>query len=666
MRRSQRDRAVGALPRPPRANLPLPRRPFSAGEAMTWGDGSPQTPAMSGPLLYTGLPTTEQRRAAEVSDFHGDRSPNDIFRGVISSRGTLASGTSSNSGRLPCGRGWAACACVAVVATVGVVTCWLGALGQAAAARGGSSAAFATAGSASAEGPPLRGTAAPQGPQGASGLRLAVVGCGIAGATTALELIARGERDVTVFEQSPSLLLSTSSTISATINLDTVYRDWMHGSSVMDPYSIVTTGFLSRESNDQTWASFVANTAMKVTSDPRTFKVQKRKVFRESYGKMLLIVRRFPELCGALVGQWCCDAGEEAREHLMRVGGVACAEVGGPLPGTVGLFQLSSDARLCRWMADGALAPVAGCDDTALLSVEACEAAGHVWSNVSYAFYDAAQTRALVGDYLEEGAELCSIVEHRRSGFARSEVLFTIIGDILRRAGATIAMPCDVTGVQPIGDSGQMHLTTAAPCAAAAAHPFDRVVVAAAAASTLLLATVDPLLKNNLVGVKGYGLQGSASSPSIPAEQAGRGLHFMDQSRAFKAAYVRTTADLKVKAWGGNEVHASTEGLKPPYQYCDADAEDQLFRQGPQCARALVDLPDTLKLAGMRPVPSIGGVPLLKRYTGTWRNVFLNSGYGYNGYDLAWFSSACTAAWVLDDRLDDPVCQAASKVGAEE
>ena len=68
---------------------------------------------------------------------------------------------------------------------------------------------------------------------------------------------------------------------------------------------------------------------------------------------------------------------------------------------------------------------------------------------------------------------------------------------------------------------------------------------------------------------------------------------------------------------------------------------------------------------GMRPVPSVGNVGMLKRYEGEWNNLFLNTGYGYNGYDLAWFSSQCIAEWVADDALTSDRCQEAVYMGKE-
>lgn len=51
------------------------------------------------------------------------------------------------------------------------------------------------------------------------------------------------------------------------------------------------------------------------------------------------------------------------------------------------------------------------------------------------------------------------------------------------------------------------------------------------------------------------------------------------------------------------------------------------------------------------------------RYEDEWSNLFLNTGYGWNGYDLAWFSSNCIAEWVENDVVTSDRCDEATYVG---
>lgn len=498
---------------------------------------------------------------------------------------------------------------------------------------------------------------------------VAIIGCGLAGAVTALELISQGYQDITIFEHSPSLFDSTSAMIAATINLDSNYRDWMQGGYMISPLDVITDGFSGAETRDHNiWGDFLGNAASRLMGDPRSDPIQKRKVFRESYNRMKYMVERFPILCEALIGQWCCDSGEEAAAHLLKAG-VACPASRDPWESTLGLFQLSDDRDMCKQMESGSRRRPRACDNPSIETEQDCAKAGHGWQEAEYIFYNRNETLARLNGFLPIDTKIqCSLVEHRMSGFARSEVLFSLLPKIFAHSSVTLHYSCDVEDVQPVDDGNKLQVIVekAGQCTFDGQRDFGQVVVAAAVASVPLLSKVDPKLRANLVGIKGYGLSGGASAPTLPAGQAGRGLHFMGQSARFGAAYVRSTEQLRVKAWGGHDLHASDLGVKPPYALCGETTEDKVFRKGPSCARAIVDLPDTRRMTGMRPVPSVGAVPMIKRYTGPWRNLLLNTGYGYNGYDLAWFASMCTAQWLLQGRPVDPICAAASKVGVEE
>ena len=85
----------------------------------------------------------------------------------------------------------------------------------------------------------------------------------------------------------------------------------------------------------------------------------------------------------------------------------------------------------------------------------------------------------------------------------------------------------------------------------------------------------------------------------------------------------------------------------------------------PASAVNLVNDPDTIKQTGMRPIPSTGQAPMIKRYEGEWENLFLNTGYGYNGYDLSWFASMCTVDWLKTNTHNLDRCKEATAIGQE-
>merc|ERR1712176_1342350 len=101
-------------------------------------------------------------------------------------------------------------------------------------------------------------------------------------------------------------------------------------------------------------------------------------------------------------------------------------------------------------------------------------------------------------------------------------VLFDLVGDILREAGVTLALSCNVIGLESHADGtagfGKLRVVTGSGCAYGS-RLYNSVVVAAAAASVPLLAEADPKLGNHLVGIIGYGLTGSRGSPKVPSIQ---------------------------------------------------------------------------------------------------------------------------------------------------
>lgn len=124
---------------------------------------------------------------------------------------------------------------------------------------------------------------------------------------------------------------------------------------------------------------------------------------------------------------------------------------------------------------------------------------------------------------------------------------------------------------------------------------------------------------------------------------------------------------MRVKIWGGHDLDLSDDLFSSGNFISMTDSQaDYVFGSGPSCARELLALNTTQRSVGVRPVSSYGQVPIIKRYEGKWENVFINSGYGYNGYDLAWFSADCVAEWIATDEMPtSDACAGAVAVGPE-
>jgi len=344
-----------------------------------------------------------------------------------------------------------------------------------------------------------------------------------------------------------------------------------------------------------------------------------------------------------------------------------------------GLFQLADEQEQCekfKKVATNEGGSTNSCDDDQYLDEASCTAEGHFWAPLSYSYYNNTETVARVPGFLQEDSnrDWCSLVEHQRTGFVRTEQLFKIIDELFTASPfVTMRTGCGVAQLVavPLGTQNQIRIDPEAAAlaenVACEAGTFDKVVVSAnLGAVPLFKELVDPKLDRHLFGMKGYGLSGSTNDSGVETIQdanSGRGVHYIGHGKEFQAAYARAMLNDKVKIWGGHD--ASFTETAPPYKFCTPEAEDHIFENGPASAKDLIADQDTVKQTGMRPLPSLGQAPMIKRYEDEWENLFLNTGYGYNGYDLAWFSSMCTVDWLKTNTHNLDRCKEAAAIGKE-
>jgi len=516
--------------------------------------------------------------------------------------------------------------------------------------------------------------------------KVAVIGAGIGGVTTVIELIEAGFEHITLYEKSNDLLSSTSSMIAATVNFDAFYReDWKTEAGLGEAFKMFSEGnkIANGRKQRERWFEFMGHSALsQVFPDQRSELSQRKKIFRISRQRLIHHIKVFSaRLCEAAIGYWCCEAGDLAKAKIEEQG-LKCPEDPNSVDSPFGLFQLAHDVAQCDKFkevstnevgSDGLAGATNTCDDSQFVDEASCVAAGHFWVPLSYSYYNNSETVARVPGFLQadtEGKEWCSMVEHQLTGYVRTEHFFEIIGELFTaNPNVTILTGCGVQQLVALGGvNNQIRIdpstTENDACVAAT---FDKVVVSAnLGAVPLFKDAIDPKLDRHLFGLKGYGLSGKTNDTGvedIKEENAGRSVHYIDHGEEFQAAYARAMENDKVKIWGGHD--ASFTEFAPPYAFCDAETEDHIFELGPASAKDLITDPDTIKQTGMRPIPSLGQAPMIKRYEGEWENVFLNTGYGYNGFDLAWFSSMCTVDWLKTNTHNLDRCKEATAIGQE-
>jgi len=500
---------------------------------------------------------------------------------------------------------------------------------------------------------------------------VAVIGGGIAGAATVLELLSLGHQDITLYEYSDSLRTSTSSNIAATSNFDTLYRPYMPvQKSLKDAWWFFRTGYkqVSGLKAKERWFEFTMHAVMNIGLGyaKRSSDVQSRKVYRSSHAEFIKVLQRFPSICKASVGYFCCQAGGQAKVTIEAQNYTCPSSPYSTEGNPFGVYQLASTAKDCAKFEAAAVKGIDTCDDKEYKSESKCVKAGHVWQQINLTYYGADATRMRVEGYLQDDTSiLCSLVEHRLTGFYRSERLFAVFAELFAAAPQVrVLTSCGVSELAPLTD-GRVEVRAVDGCSKPT-QIYHKLAVAASVGSIPLLRKVDPHLDRHLIPIKGYGVAGvpGDKSPVVDADESGRAFHFIEHGHHTRAAYGRTVESHRVKIWGGHVVDMNEKGLYPMAQ-CPSKLENKIFKQGPPIARDLVELKTTIKTTGVRPIASVGQVPILKRYEGAWSNVFLNTGYGYNGYDLAWLSSRCIAEWMVYDEFRTAVCAEATAIGPE-
>jgi hypothetical protein len=114
----------------------------------------------------------------------------------------------------------------------------------------------------------------------------------------------------------------------------------------------------------------------------------------------------------------------------------------------------------------------------------------------------------------------CSLVEHKITGFVRTEVLFEVLSEIFANQSMQVITDCKITSLEAAPSGETIKVNTHKDCQMEVPggqnvlfgnRQFDRVVVSANAASVSLLNEADPLLDRHLVGIKGYGMVGAVN-----------------------------------------------------------------------------------------------------------------------------------------------------------
>jgi len=477
---------------------------------------------------------------------------------------------------------------------------------------------------------------------------VAVIGGGIGGATAALELLVHpGAPDVTLFEAHATIgnPKSASGIIAASLIFNSQSQYWHTFDDADDIISKMKTQVVNPTKRQLQFAARGAR--YKLQKDPRSVKANKKKFFEASRLRLEYMVNQYPELCGAIVGPYCCKGKGKARAWMDEKG-----ECEKKPCGWAHTFFTADDWKF----ADDA--------DKAKTSGWQIEAKGSDRLGEAEAFLFEKDLAGVLWNDVDEG-------------FIRVEDLFPIMAKIFADSKRVKVLPnCKVDsiakasqapkgeGTRRLGkgslkassvEAGPLTVSFAGGnnthCGDDSEHVFDSIIVSAGANSVNVLAPQDELMPEELIPVKGFAC--ATNSPLIKKNLLDLGVQYEEMSH-----YIRPQKNGGVrygfgKEWGGLDTEVSQ--IDPHFEEKWATKAEGIIATG--LGRKVMAQKDVQKLAGIRPLSALGNFPLIKTYP-KWPGLILATGYGWHGFVMSWKSgqiaadlavtgSVGEAAWIM-------------------
>mmetsp|Transcript_156602 Transcript_156602/g.502737 ORF Transcript_156602/g.502737 Transcript_156602/m.502737 type:complete len:421 (-) Transcript_156602:217-1479(-) len=394
-----------------------------------------------------------------------------------------------------------------------------------------------------------------------------------------------------------------------------------------------------------------------IRGEPRTNQAYEAGFF-EAAGHRLrdFFLVQYPELCEAVITPFCCVPGTAARtwvDNNPHKAGYRCladpfAEANGNDNG-MGVTHIFSTQTIVNNMnADG--------DEKKAWSFE-------VWN--------ASETNKRMKHWLGGQHMFGAATNRQESGFVRTELIFSVIQEILTRKGASFRFGRELAGIsmtanttsremRPAGghwtnsaDNVRTFQQVQAKGETETFHNFDRVVISTGGAIGSALDDLDPTLKGDhqLLPLMGYIIVGPPEQ--LPPSERDIGVVFENEHM-----YLRSTMNGSFAVGGGMYFGDGTDedvrrlrwssGVTEQMGYFDA----KNYMEQAEIGKQLMQDPKTLKLGGCRPMSVFGNFPMLKSYGGG--RVVLNTGGGANGFVTSWKSAQLATDVVMTGTVEEP------------
>lgn len=475
-------------------------------------------------------------------------------------------------------------------------------------------------------------------------LDIAVIGGGAAGTVQILEFLRmkkkRGHNigNLTIFEHGDEIgnNKTASGIIAAILGFASSHKFW----DTSTPFAKLQNWLAMRLEQPSARALLFAEEVsfFQLGRDRRTQKDFQLKFFDDSRKHLEILLDEFPKLCAAVVGPFCCRPGSNAKKWMDAHGSKHSVWCDESHPAGIAHVFTAIAEEMCQKEAaqrDGFEIFLA---ERARQSFDKCRAVGT--TNRTREADGVTMTR--IEKIIE--SSLFAALWSDKEGFVRVEKFYPIAREIFKEHQVNVQTDCTVRYVQPRpfrrqGDSHKLAIKTDYSCRRGNGGNFDRVIVAAGANTVPLMRRHDRKISYQLMPVKGYAV--AVPDPIFNEKDRQIGIEYEDLGH-----YIRSQADGGVRYGFGRQLgNFDDQLLNPTFEGWKPDTGPNATGLG----RRLVKNKNHVGLAGFRPLSAFIRFPLLKRYTGTWGGLFVNSGYGFYGYGMTWKSAEIVANLTVAD-----------------
>jgi glycine/D-amino acid oxidase-like deaminating enzyme len=261
--------------------------------------------------------------------------------------------------------------------------------------------------------------------------------------------------------------------------------------------------------------------------------------------------------------------------------------------------------------------------------------------NSDYKILDKEQTKKIEPCLMNE--DICGSIYSEHDGFIYCNRFMKKITNNLKSNGVTFKFNCEVIKIKNTQNKVFIQYYSSTKNKIISEY-YDKIIVCTGYKTPILLSEIDPMLKYDLYPIKGYSMTmpKGLDKKYVPKN----GVIFKDKVKFLRPFETETNTNTnKYGARIGGILHFNTT-------YNDKNAYDinyKLLEQSfsdTKIGKEIYNAQNQNKIiwTDYRP-ETYNGIPIVRQY----KNIYVNSGYGTNGYVLVWKASELITNKLLSD-----------------